>query len=167
MIQAALSIGSNLGQRLANLQFAIDQLEKNECQLITYSSVYETEPVGGVEQGPYLNAVVIVETELEPLQLLHAALSIEDLAHRVRDVRWGPRTLDIDVIDIAGFSSATEELTVPHPRAHERAFVLTPLLEVAPDWKLGGEKSLSELLGQVVDQKVSEIADLKLKGAQA
>ena len=167
MIQAALSIGSNLGQRLANLQFAIDQLEKNECQLITYSSVYETEPVGGVEQGPYLNAVVIVETQLEPLQLLHAALSIEDLAHRVRDVRWGPRTLDIDVIDIAGFSSATEELTVPHPRAHERAFVLTPLLEVAPDWKLGGEKSLSELLGQVVDQKVSEIADLKLKGAQA
>lgn len=167
MTQAALSIGSNLGQRLANLQFAIDQLEKNECQMITCSSVYETEPVGGVEQGPYLNAVVIVGTQLEPLQLLQAVLSIEELAHRVRDVRWGPRTLDIDVIDIAGFSSATEELTVPHPRAHERAFVLTPLLEIAPDWRLGGEKSLSELLGQVVDQKVSKIADLKLKGAQA
>lgn len=166
MIQAALSIGSNLGQRFANLQFAVDQLGKNACHIVACSSVYETEPVGGVEQGPYLNAVVVVETRLDPVQLLQAALSIEDLAHRVRDVRWGPRTLDIDVIDIVGFSSATEELAVPHPRAHERAFVLMPLLEVSPDWKLGGAKSLSELLVQVADQKVIKISDLKLRGAQ-
>ena len=164
MIQAALSIGSNLGDRLANLQFALDQLANLKCSVIATSSVYETDPVGGVEQGPYLNAVIIVATDLEPAELLKSALEIENLAHRVREVRWGPRTLDIDVIDVIGFSSETDELTVPHPRAHERAFVLVPLLEIAPEWKLGGTAPISELLGGVADQSVVQRAELRLVG---
>lgn len=164
MIQAAISIGSNLGDRFANLQLAIEQLEVNACKIIACSSVYETEPVGGVEQGLYLNAVAIIETPMQPMELLHKALEIEELAHRVREVRWGARTLDIDVIDVAGFSSSTKGLTVPHPRAHERAFVLVPLFEIAPDWKLGGTQEVSELLDGVKDQEVFERADLKLNG---
>ena len=164
MIKAAISIGSNLGDRFANLKFAIDQLEDHACKIISCSSVYETEPVGGVEQGPYLNAVAIIETSIEPIDLLHKALEIEQQAHRVREVRWGPRTLDIDLIDVPGFLSATIELTVPHPRAHERAFVLVPLFEIAPDWKLGGTQEVSELLDGVQDQEVLERSDLKLNG---
>ncbi len=166
MIQAALSIGSNLGDRFANLQFALDELVKCNCNLVACSAIYETDPVGGVEQDSYLNAVVIVDTPLDPEELLQSALKIENLAHRVREVRWGPRTLDIDVIDVLGFSSDTEQLTVPHPRAHERAFVLVPLFEIAPEWKLGGDRPISELLAQVENQKVTKCADLKLKGSQ-
>jgi 2-amino-4-hydroxy-6-hydroxymethyldihydropteridine diphosphokinase len=164
LIQAVLSLGSNLGDRLGNLQFALDQLANLGCASIAISSVYETDPVGGVEQDPYLNAVIIIATQLEPEELLKSALDIENLAHRVREVRWGPRTLDIDVIDVAGFSSETDQLTVPHPRAHERAFVLVPFFEIAPEWKLGGEKSVSELQADVQDQCVIKRAELKLIG---
>jgi len=161
LIKAAISIGSNLGDRFANLKFAIDQLEDNACKIIACSSVYETEPVGGVEQGPYLNAVAIIETSMEPIDLLHKALEIEEQAHRVREVHWGARTLDIDLIDVSGFVSSTKELTIPHPRAHERAFVLVPLFAIAPDWKLGGTQEVSELLDAVQDQEVLERCDLK------
>jgi len=167
LIQAALSIGSNLGDRFVNLQFALDQLQKNSCKVISISSVFETAPVGGPAQEPFLNAVTIVETTMEPLDLLHKVLSIEELAHRVRDVRWGPRTLDIDVIDVLDFTSATQELTVPHPRAHERAFVLAPLFQIAPDWKLGGVQDVRELLTDVQGQVMSERTDLKLEMCQA
>lgn len=163
MIQAALSIGSNLGDRFANLQFSLDQLQKNSCKVIAISSVYETAPVGGPAQESFLNVAVIVETTMEPLDLLHKALAIEELAHRVREVRWGPRTLDIDVIDVLGFTSATQELTVPHPRAHERAFVLAPLVQIAPHWKLGGTQDVRELLTSVQDQVIYERTDLKLE----
>jgi 2-amino-4-hydroxy-6-hydroxymethyldihydropteridine diphosphokinase len=166
LIQAALSIGSNLGDRLTNLQFAIDELMKCQCKIVACSAIYETDPVGGVEQGPYLNAVVLVETELDPEELLHKALAIEESAHRVREVRWGPRTLDIDVVDVLGFARDTEHLTVPHPRAHERAFVLVPLFEIAPDWKLGGTRPVSDLLAEVINQKVAKCADLNLVGWQ-
>jgi len=164
LIQAALSIGSNLGDRLANLQFALDQLAHLNCTIIAISSVYETDPVGAVEQGPFLNAVVIVGSQLKPTELLESVLNIENLAHRVREVRWGPRTLDIDLIDVIGFSSETDQLTVPHPRAHERAFVLVPLLEIAPEWTLGGTAPISELLGGVADQRVVKRAELRLIG---
>jgi 2-amino-4-hydroxy-6-hydroxymethyldihydropteridine diphosphokinase len=166
LIQAALSIGSNLGDRLANLQFALDQLARQQCELVAVSSVYETDPVGGVPQDSYLNAAVIINTQLLAEELLRTVLDIEDQAHRVREVRWGPRTLDIDVIDVIGFSNSTDELTVPHPRAHERAFVLAPLLQIAPEWKLGGTQSISDLLVNLSDQKVVECIDLKLKGIQ-
>ena len=130
--------------------------------MVAVSSVYETEPIGGVEQESFLNAALIVETALEPNQLLDLALNIEELAERVRDIRWGPRTLDIDVVDVLGFTSSTEKLTVPHPRAYERAFVLVPLNEIDASWMLGGIEPVGKLLQKVLDQEVIKRDDLKL-----
>lgn len=167
MTKAVLSLGSNLGDRLVNLQFAVDELAKSGCSIIGLSSVYETDPVGGVEQEPFLNAVAVVETDLEPVELLHLGLQIENLANRVREVHWGPRTLDIDVIDVFNFSSRSKELSVPHPRAHERAFVLVPLFEIEPNWKIGGTQIVSQLLDDVSNQIVLKRSDLFLKRRQS
>jgi 2-amino-4-hydroxy-6-hydroxymethyldihydropteridine diphosphokinase len=95
--------------------------------------VYETAPVGGPEQGPYLNAVVAIDSDIDARALLALAQQLEAAAHRVRTVRWGPRTLDVDVLWVDGERLDDPELTVPHPRMWERAFVLVPLADVAPD----------------------------------
>jgi 2-amino-4-hydroxy-6-hydroxymethyldihydropteridine diphosphokinase len=98
------------------------------------SSVYETAPIGGPsEQGPYLNCVVVLETDLSPIELLDLAHELETAADRVRTVRFGPRTLDVDVLAYGDVRSDDPDLTLPHPRMYERAFVLAPLEEVAPD----------------------------------
>jgi 2-amino-4-hydroxy-6-hydroxymethyldihydropteridine diphosphokinase len=101
--------------------------------LVRVSSVYETEPVGGPEQGAFLNIVVELSTALGPDELLGVCRSLERAAGRERRIRWGPRTLDVDVLWIDGCSVDEPELTVPHPRMHERNFVVLPLLEIAPD----------------------------------
>lgn len=124
-----LSLGSNVGDRRATLLTAIDSLP----DVVAVSPVYETGPVGGPEQGPYLNLVVELDTELSPDVLLSVCHRIESSANRVRDVRWGPRTLDIDIIWMDGVEQDTERLTLPHPRWKERRFVLTPLRDLAPD----------------------------------
>ena len=124
-----LGIGSNLGDRRAHLNAAVDSLP----DLGAVSSVYETDPVGGPDQGPFLNIVVQLDTTLEPLALLGLCHRIESAAHRVRDERWGPRTLDVDIIWMEGVEMDTERLTLPHPRWRERRFVLSPLRELAPD----------------------------------
>ena len=124
-----LGIGSNLGDRRAHLNAAVDSLP----DLVAVSSVYETDPVGGPDQGPFLNIVVQLDTSLEPLALLGLCHRIESAAHRVRDERWGPRTLDVDIIWMEGVEMDTERLTLPHPRWRERRFVLSPLRELAPD----------------------------------
>ena len=124
-----LGIGSNLGDRRAHLNAAVDSLP----DLVAVSSVYETDPVGGPDQGPFLNIVVQLDTTLEPLALLGLCHRIESAAHRVRDERWGPRTLDVDIIWMEGVEMDTERLTLPHPRWRERRFVLSPLRELAPD----------------------------------
>jgi dihydroneopterin aldolase/2-amino-4-hydroxy-6-hydroxymethyldihydropteridine diphosphokinase len=124
---AVLSLGSNLGDRLAHLQAAVTLLAPEAV-----SAVYETEPVGGPEQEPYLNAVVIVGAP-DPFALWRFTSAIEASRQRSRDVRWGPRTLDIDLITVGGQQLRTPELTLPHPRAAERAFVLVPWLDVDPD----------------------------------
>ncbi len=129
-VRAFLGLGSNLGDRLANLRAAVGALP----DVVAVSSVYETDPVGGPEdQGPFLNAVVQLATERSPRQLLEAAAAAEAAAGRVRTVRWGPRTLDVDVLWVDGASVAEPDLVVPHPRLWERAFVLVPLAELAPD----------------------------------
>ncbi len=129
-VRAFLGLGSNLGDRGANLRAAVDALP----DVVAVSSVYETDPVGGPEdQGPFLNAVVQLATERSPRQLLEAAAAAEAAAGRVRTVRWGPRTLDVDVLWVDGASVAEPDLVVPHPRLWERAFVLVPLAELAPD----------------------------------
>lgn len=128
--RAILGLGSNLGDRAAHLRRAIGALGDD---VVALSGVHETAPVGGPEQGPYLNLVVVLETDRSALDLLRLARSLEVAAERVRVERWGPRTLDVDVLWIDGETVDTPELTVPHPRMFERAFVCVPLREVAAD----------------------------------
>ena len=131
MTRAVLAVGSNLGDRKAHLQGAIDALG-DVVDVIAVSGVYETAPVGGPDQDDFLNAVVIVETSLAPHGLLALCQRVEADHDRVREVRWGPRTLDVDVIAIEGEVLDDPALTLPHPRAHERAFVCVPWLDADP-----------------------------------
>lgn len=131
MSRAVLALGSNLGDRVAYLQGAIDSLA-GDVDVIAVSGVYETAPVGGPDQQDFLNAVIVVETQLSPHQLLALCQGIETAHDRVREVRWGPRTLDVDIIAMEGVLLDEPSLTLPHPRAHERAFVCVPWLEVDP-----------------------------------
>ncbi len=140
---AALALGSNVGDRLAHLQAAADLLAP-----LAVSRVYETAPVGGPEQGPYLNAVVLVRSR-PPFQLLKQAQAVEAARQRERLERWGPRTLDVDLLDVAGLQLDTPELTLPHPRAAERAFVLVPWLDVAPEAVVPGAGRVADLLERV------------------
>ena len=131
MTRAVLAVGSNLGDRLGHLQGAIDALG-DQVDVVAVSGIYETAPVGGPDQGDFLNAVVIVETSLTPYDLLALCQRVEADHDRVREVRWGPRTLDVDIIAIEGEVLDDADLTLPHPRAHERAFVCVPWLDVDP-----------------------------------
>ncbi len=136
MIPTVFALGSNLGDRLAHLQAAVDRLAA-AGRSVRASPVYETEPVGGPEQPAYLNAVLALElpAAVDPLALAQGA---EQASGRDRSVRWGPRTLDVDVVVRADLVSADPRLTLPHPRAHERAFVLVPWLELDPAAVLPG-----------------------------
>lgn len=127
---AYIALGSNLGDREEHLRFAVENL----VGLRAVSGLYETDPIGGPDdQGPYLNMVAEVETRLDPFALLAMCRRIEAGAGRERKVRWGPRTLDLDVLLYEGVRIESDELTVPHPRMAERRFVLAPLAEIAPD----------------------------------
>jgi 2-amino-4-hydroxy-6-hydroxymethyldihydropteridine diphosphokinase len=132
--RAYLGIGSNLGDRLGYLQLAVEELvARAGIDVVAVSRVYETAPVGGPPQDAYLNAVVAIDTDLDPFDLLRECQAIEARAERVRAERWGPRTLDVDVLLIVGCSIDDPALTLPHPRMRERGFVLAPLRDVAPD----------------------------------
>jgi 2-amino-4-hydroxy-6-hydroxymethyldihydropteridine diphosphokinase len=131
--RAYLGLGSNLGDRLAHLQGAVDALDATDgIEVVGVSSVYETDPVGP-EQPDYLNAVVAADTTLGARALLDAAQRLESEAHRVRGERWGPRTLDVDILLLGDERVDEPDLVIPHPRIHERAFVRVPLADVAPD----------------------------------
>ena len=133
MSRAYLGIGSNLGDRLAHLQLAVDSLGRVPgVSVIAVSPVYETDPVGGPVQDDFLNAVVAVETSLEPYGLLLVAQAAERSARRVRNEHWGPRTLDVDVLLFDDVEMHDPELTIPHPWMFERAFVLAPLHDLDP-----------------------------------
>jgi len=153
---AVLSIGSNLGDRLALLQEAADALRP---WLRALSPVYRTPPWGPVPQGDYLNAVLIVDdAAADPAMWLQRAHAAEQAAGRTRDVRWGPRTLDVDVIDVDGTESADPVLTLPHPRAAERAFVLVPWLAVRPQAVLSG-RPVADLLAALPAGEVAEVRE--------
>ena len=146
MTTAYLGLGANLGDRLANLQRAVDLLaEVSGLRVARSSRVYETEPVGGPEQPEYLNAVVEVETDLAPRDLLEACLSVETRMGRVRAEPWGPRTIDVDVLTYGDETIDEPDLVIPHPRMHERGFVLVPLAELTADPSLPGELRLASL----------------------
>jgi 2-amino-4-hydroxy-6-hydroxymethyldihydropteridine diphosphokinase len=130
--RAFLGLGSNLGDRLAHLERAVALLAA-AGDVVAVSSVYETAPVGGPEQGPYLNAVVELWTTDPPRRLLERCRRLEEDAARVRGVRFGPRTLDADVLVVGDEQVAEPDLEVPHPRMFERRFVLAPLRELAPE----------------------------------
>ena len=132
-----LGLGSNLGERQQSLDRAVHLLETTEgVAVLDLSSTHETEPVGMTEQPKFLNAVVKIACKLAPEELLDRCQRIEDRLGRVRTVRWGPRTIDIDILLIEGVTLDTEDLTVPHPRMCEREFVLAPLAEIAPELTL-------------------------------
>ena len=133
MTRAYLGVGSNLGDRLAHLQAAVDGLGTADgVTVVAVSRVYATDPVGGPEQGEYLNAVVGVETDLTARELLGIAQRLETEAQRVRGERWGPRTLDVDVLLVGDEEVHDPDLEVPHPRMWERGFVTVPLGDLDP-----------------------------------
>ena len=144
---AFLGLGSNVGDRLAYLQLGVDRLAaERKVRVDEVSSVYETEPVGGPPQDAFLNLAVRVATTASPRGLLRACQRAERAAERVRTVRWGPRTLDVDVLLYADRHIATRRLTVPHPRLVERPFALVPLIEVAPGASLPDGRPLVHVL---------------------
>jgi len=149
--RAFLSLGSNLGDRAAHLRRAVDQLRAGTAPAVTaVSRVYETEPVGGPgDQGAFYNLVVelAVPTDVDPYRILEQCHRLEAAAGRVRTVRWGPRTLDADVIWVDGVTLDDPVLTLPHPRWRERRFVLSPLAELAPD--LVGDDDIVRAGGEV------------------
>ena len=149
MNTAYLGLGSNLGNRLAFLRGGRDTLVNQPgIELIQASGVYETEAIGGPSDNPlFLNTVLEIQTSLEARQLLEACLAVEDEFDRCRPVKWAPRTLDIDILFYTDQIICEERLTIPHPRLQERAFVLAPLMEIAPDFK-----------HPLLDQTITELA---------
>ena len=142
-----LSLGSNLGDRLGQLRRAVDLLVAGSpLTLRAVSGVYETDPVGGPEQPDYYNIVLLADAATTPLDLLRHCQSVERALDRVRVQRWGPRTIDVDIICFGDLRSDDPVLTLPHPRAHERAFVLVPWLAVDPAAHLPGHGPVADLL---------------------
>jgi 2-amino-4-hydroxy-6-hydroxymethyldihydropteridine diphosphokinase len=148
--RAHVALGSNLGDRMATLDTAVRALDADDkTHVMAVSRVYESEPVGGPEQGPYLNAVAVLETDRDPHSLLDLLLLTEDRLGRVRTERWGPRTADLDLILYDGPPVSSPDLTVPHPRARERAFVLVPLVEVDPYASFPDGETAAEALARL------------------
>jgi 2-amino-4-hydroxy-6-hydroxymethyldihydropteridine diphosphokinase len=145
--RAVLAIGSNLGDRLGTLQGCVQAIGRiPDTEVLATSPVYQTAPVGGPAQPDYLNAVLVVSTGLPPRELLEQAHRIEAEFGRVREERFGPRTLDIDIISYSGEVSDDPVLTLPHPRAHERAFVLAPWHDIDAAAEIPGRGTVQRLL---------------------
>jgi 2-amino-4-hydroxy-6-hydroxymethyldihydropteridine diphosphokinase len=144
MTRSYLGLGANLGDRLANLRQAVSLLHERGARLLRSSRVYETEPVGP-PQPDYLNAVIEVETDLSPRGLLIACMAVERAMGRVRGERWGPRVIDADILTFGDAEVDQPDLQIPHPRMHERGFVMIPLLELDADPMLPGGRTASAL----------------------
>jgi 2-amino-4-hydroxy-6-hydroxymethyldihydropteridine diphosphokinase len=159
-----LALGSNLGDRLANLQCGVDLLcAEPGLGDVAVSPVYETVPVGGPGQPDYLNAVLAAVTSLSARAVLDRCLAAEEAAGRVRGPRWGPRTLDVDVIVYGDVVSGDPELTLPHPRAHERAFVLAPWHDVDPAAVIPGRGRIADLLAAAGTAGIRRRGDVRLR----
>ena len=150
MTNAFVGIGSNLGDREATLRHAIELLAAEEgIEVVAVSELRKTEPVGPVEQGPFLNGAVLVTTQLPPRELLERMLAVEQRLGRVRKERFGPRTIDLDLLVYGEQVIDEPGLTIPHPRLHERRFALDPLADLAPDLVIPGRGSISALLAKL------------------
>ncbi len=156
MSRCAVGIGSNLGDRLAHLNAAMCGLAA-VGRVISVSSVYETAPIGGPEQGPFLNAIAVIDTAHTPHGFLRELLTVERSRGRVRDTRWGPRTLDLDLILWDRQRISTPGLTVPHPRMTERRFVLEPLIEAWPNACMPDGSVIARASGAVERQGLERV----------
>jgi 2-amino-4-hydroxy-6-hydroxymethyldihydropteridine diphosphokinase len=144
-MKAVVSLGANIGDPKANLDLAVALL-REATDVIAVSSYLQTKPLGGPEQPDYLNAVAIVESELPAKDLLAVLNGIETAMGRTREIHWGPRVIDLDLIQYGGLLVHDEKLTLPHPRAHERRFVLAPWFEIEPEAILLTHGRISDLL---------------------
>lgn len=162
--RAALGLGSNIGDRLEMLQNAVNTILASPVVFpVAVSPVYETEPIGGpAGQDPYLNAVLVVETQAQARLLLERARSTEDAYGRTREDRWAARTLDIDLLAYGSRVYDDPDCTVPHPRAHERAFVLAPWADIDPDFTVPGHGAVRDLLAKTDTAGVRRRDDLHL-----
>lgn len=162
---AVLALGSNVGDRLANLQGAINSLaDTPEVNVVTVSSVYETEPVGAPEGSPpFYNAVLFIDTTLSVAMLLDRAQAVEAAFGREHGERNAPRALDVDLIVVGDRLSDTDELTLPHPRAHERAFVLLPWHEIDGHAAIPGKGKVADLLAAADRDGVRKLDDVELE----
>ena len=147
-MKAVIALGSNIGDTKANLDLAL-KLLREATDVKQVSSYYSTKPVGYTDQPDFLNAVCIIESELPAMALLGMLQGIEKVMGRERTIKWGPRTIDLDIIQYGDLISKAEELTLPHPRAHERKFVLEPWHEIEPDTILLTHGKISDLLNSI------------------
>ncbi|RHW31832.1 2-amino-4-hydroxy-6-hydroxymethyldihydropteridine diphosphokinase [Neobacillus notoginsengisoli] len=153
--RAFLSLGSNMGDRYQHLQAAVQLLDGHpSIKMVNYSSVYETDPVGYEDQDLFLNMVIEINTDLPPFELLEVCLKNEFLLGRKREIKWGPRTIDLDILLYNQENIETEKLYIPHSRMAERAFVLVPLYEVAGNIHLPGNREpLALLINRLPDKE--------------
>ncbi len=134
MPQAIVALGSNLGDRLNNIQTALSKMQNYQIKIGKISSFIETPPYGYTEQGSFLNGGCVINTELSPQVLLRTLLDIEQEMGRIRGIRWGPRKIDLDIIFYEDLIIQGTDLTIPHPDAHNRAFVMGPIAEIVPNY---------------------------------
>jgi len=156
-----LSLGSNIGDRQLHLEEATRLLNETKgLSIVKKSSFYETDPVGYTDQDTFLNCVIEVATDLEPYEVLSHCMRVEQELKRKRIIRWGPRTIDVDVLLYDDVVMTDEKLTIPHPRMHERAFVLIPLYELAQNIKIQN-RPIKELIDQVSDDGIRKLTHEK------
>lgn len=164
MAQVYLSLGSNLGERFRYLKRAIERIGESDSVVIRKtSSVYETDPIGNPDQPPFLNLVVLIETDLKPLPLLDYLLDIERTLGRERNEKWAPRTIDLDILLYDELIVNSDRLILPHPRMHQRRFVLVPLAQINPNLVHPLlKKSVEELLRSCPDQSKVKLSAEKI-----
>ncbi|MXQ13892.1 2-amino-4-hydroxy-6-hydroxymethyldihydropteridine diphosphokinase [Microvirga makkahensis] len=156
MARIALSLGSNLGNKRDNIAKALAALDQGGARIVACSADYRTEPWGSIDQDWFVNACAVAETDLTPGDLLALCLRVERELGRVREVRWGPRVIDIDIITYDDLQVGTPTLTLPHPYVAERAFVLLPLAEIAPELNVGG-RSVADMLANVSANGIAKL----------
>ncbi|PRX10347.1 UNVERIFIED_ORG: 2-amino-4-hydroxy-6-hydroxymethyldihydropteridine diphosphokinase [Martelella mediterranea] len=158
-VRAALGLGGNLGEPAEAMARALAMLDADpQTQVVAVSRLYRTPPWGPVAQPPFVNCCALIETERPAEDLMRFCLDIEKRLKRVRDQRWGPRLIDIDILTFGNLTQESALLTVPHPRMSERGFVLVPLSEIAPDLVVGGRK-VSDWLDDVDTADISPASD--------
>ncbi|MCF6139654.1 2-amino-4-hydroxy-6-hydroxymethyldihydropteridine diphosphokinase [Pseudalkalibacillus berkeleyi] len=154
MNEVYIALGSNIGDRSHYMKSAIKEIEQlNDTQFVKASSIYETDPVGYTDQDAFLNMVIRVQTQLTPQNLLSALLDIEKKLNRTREVHWGPRTIDLDILLYNQENIQSEDLKIPHPRMLERGFVMIPLYELQPNLKF---PHTDENFAQVIEERIDK-----------